>query len=79
MPRRKPEAVFLDVVPVFKPGDPPPSGYAEWFEWADVQRRAGLKQTRCRFCGLWFYPSETHDFMTCSEHVETPHTKGGRT
>jgi hypothetical protein len=51
--------------PNFKPGDPPPKGYSDWHEWAEVQHQAGLKQTRCRNCHRFFYPSENHDFKTC--------------
>jgi hypothetical protein len=50
----------LCLVGNYKPGDPPPEGYMEWFAWADVQLKAGLKQTPCRKCRLWFFPNETH-------------------
>ena len=30
----------------YKPGDLPPEGYLEWHEWAEVQRKAGIKQIR---------------------------------
>lgn len=42
----------------YKPGDPPPEGYLEWHEWAEVQHRAGLRQRSCPDCGLWRYPQE---------------------
>jgi hypothetical protein len=43
----------------YKPGDPRPEGYLEWFEWARVQRRAGLRQGRTRCCSKWLFPQET--------------------
>lgn len=41
-----------------KPGDNPPKRYLAWHEWAEVQRKAGIKQVRCRRCGLWKTPQE---------------------
>jgi hypothetical protein len=46
------------IVPKFKPGDQPPAGYLEWHDWADVQHRAGIRQSKCDVCGLWRYPQE---------------------
>lgn len=48
------------VMPRFKVGDPAPSGYLEWHEWADVQAKAGLKQLFCGQCsgGKWVFPFE---------------------
>jgi len=40
----------------YKPGDPPPEGYLAWHEWAEVQRKAGIKQVQCGRCGLWKTP-----------------------
>lgn len=37
----------------YKPGDLPPVGYLEWHEWAEIQRKAGIKQVQCGNCGLW--------------------------
>lgn len=42
----------------YKPGDPAPSGYLAWHEWAEVQHKAGLRQKQCCKCGLWKYPQE---------------------
>lgn len=42
----------------YKPGDLPPEGYLEWHEWAEVQRKAGIKQVQCGRCGLWKTPQE---------------------
>ena len=42
----------------FRPGDLPPEGYLAWHEWADVQRKAGIKQVACGRCGLWKCPQE---------------------
>lgn len=51
-------AIYLEIMPVFKPGDPPPAGYCEWHEWARVQHAAGLRQRQCPKCKLWRYPQE---------------------
>ena len=42
----------------YKPGDMPPDGYLAWHEWAEVQRKAGIKQRQCGRCGLWKTPQE---------------------
>ena len=42
----------------YKPGDMPPDGYLAWHEWAEVQRKAGIKQRQCGRCGLWRTPQE---------------------
>ena len=44
--------------PEFKPGDPMPSGYLAWHEWAEVQHKAGLRQVQCGRCGKWQYPQQ---------------------
>ena len=45
----------------YKPGDLPPDGYLAWHEWADVQRKAGIKQCACGRCGKWVTPQELSD------------------
>lgn len=50
--------VCLLVQPTFKPGDLPPEGYLEWHEWAEVQRKAGIRQRVCGKCGRWKTPQE---------------------
>lgn len=45
----------------YKPGDPAPTGYLDWHEWAEVQHKAGLRQAVCGSCGLWHYPQEFSD------------------
>ncbi len=42
----------------FKPGDPKPDGYSDRHEWARVQLKAGLRQKRCKKCGLLRFPQE---------------------
>lgn len=51
------------VMPEYKPGDLPPEGYLQWHEWAEVQRKAGIKQVECPTCGRWNTPQElsTHE------------------
>ena len=44
----------------YKPGDLPPtndSDYLGWHAWADVQRKAGIRQFKCE-CGKWITPQE---------------------
>ncbi len=50
--------VCILIEPHFAPGDPPPAGYCDWHDWAEVQMKAGLKQRRCWKCGLWRFPQE---------------------
>lgn len=57
----KPRYICLQVMPTFKVGDPAPAGYLEWYEWARVQTKGGLRQKKCRHCGLWMFPQEVHD------------------
>lgn len=59
---------FIDIMPIFKPGDPRPDGYMEGHEWARVQMRAGLRQSKCRGCGLWLFPQE-RDEHKCKPNV----------
>lgn len=49
---------YLTFGGVYKPGDPAPTGYLAWHEWAEVQHKAGLRQVRCCDCGLCRYPQE---------------------
>ena len=49
---------FLTFGGHYQPGDPPPSGYLDWHEWADVQHKAGLRQARCCDCGKLKFPQE---------------------
>jgi hypothetical protein len=44
--------------PGYKPGDPAPAGYLDWHAWAEVQHKAGLRQSQCCDCSLWRYPQE---------------------
>lgn len=46
------------VTPEFKPGDQAPEGYLAWYEWAEIQHKAGLRQQECGRCGKWKYPQE---------------------
>ena len=47
----------LLVTPLFRVGDPRTEGYLEWHEWARIQYRGGLRQTRGAD-GKWRFPSE---------------------
>lgn len=49
--------------PNWRPGDQPPtdkSDYLGWHAWAEVQHKAGLRQTQC-VCSKWCYPQEMSD------------------
>lgn len=39
-------------------GTQPPGGYMDWHNWAEAQHKAGLRQKRCRTCGLYMFPQE---------------------
>lgn len=58
-----PEFAHVLVMPDYKPGDLPPEGYLQWHEWAEVQRKAKIKQVQCPTCALWKTPQElsTHE------------------
>lgn len=49
---------IITVQAEYKPGDLPPEGYLAWHEWAEVQRKAGIRQRQCPGCGLWRTPQE---------------------
>lgn len=50
--------IHLLVMPEYKAGDPAPTGYLQWHEWAAVQHKAGLRSKQCGRCGLWRFPQE---------------------
>lgn len=52
------ELAHISIAGDYKPGDPPPAGYCNWHEWAQIQHRAGLRQKQCDNCGRWRYPQE---------------------
>jgi hypothetical protein len=54
----------------YKPGDQPPDGYLAWHEWAEVQRKAGIKQVQCGECGKWKTPQELSDASITSELID---------
>jgi hypothetical protein len=54
------EAWHIEIIPFFKVGDPVPESYVAWHDWAEVQHRGGLRQTRCEH-GKWLYPQEQCD------------------
>lgn len=65
----------------YRPGDLPPESYLDWHEWADVQRRAGIKQVECGKCGKWQTPQElstktmtlnARDRTGCAVEVKLP-------
>jgi hypothetical protein len=42
-------------------------GYVAWHEWAAIQEKAGLRQSRCGICGLWRYPQELSEKTVTSK------------
>ncbi len=52
------KGICVSISPTFAAGDPPPSGYLAWQEWARVQYSKGLRQARCPRCGKWRFPQE---------------------
>lgn len=59
----------------YKPGDPPPTGYLDWHQWAEVQYKAGLRQERCCQCVKVFFPQELSDRIV----INTPMNSRGET
>lgn len=55
----------------FKAGDPPPSDYVAWQDWAETQDRAGLRQKTCGVCGKWRFPQELSSEVIRSEDEAT--------
>jgi hypothetical protein len=55
------DSEILTVAGDYLPGDPSPSGYLETQEWAEVQIKAGLRQSACCKCGLCKFPQELSD------------------
>lgn len=54
----------------YKPGDQPPDGYLAWHEWAEVQRKAGIKQSQCGKCGKWKTPQELSQASVAAEAID---------
>lgn len=59
----------------FKAGDLPPNSYIAWHEWAEVQRKAGIKQVRCTRCGLWRTAQEMCVCTKCAEQNDGNNSK----
>lgn len=56
--RPRPWRGHILVMPTYNPGDLPPEGYLQWHEWAEVQRKAKIKQVECPTCAKWRTPQE---------------------
>lgn len=63
---------FITFAGEYKPGDPAPSGYLEWHEWAKAQSKGGLFQRRRQCCGRWKFPQEvcSHNPPDTTVHKE---------
>ena len=59
------ENAHIDFMPAYKVGDPEPSGYLQWHEFAAVQTRHGIHQQVCSVCYDWFFPQSQ------AEHAAT--------
>lgn len=59
----------------YEPGEQAPQGYLAWHEWAWAQHKAGLRQTQCGCCGLWFFPQELDQHLKAGSPVasQKPH------
>lgn len=66
----KPLTFIIDNHQTFKAGDPEPTDYIDWHDWARVQYAAGLRQRRCPRCQLLQFPQSmgTH---TCKPKAVT--------
>lgn len=71
---------WLTLAGEYQPGDPPPSGYCDWHEWAQVQLAAGLEPVRCGVCLRFKFPqelarTETPICVKCdgAEHAKQQH------
>jgi hypothetical protein len=62
---------ILTIVGDYKPGDPRPSGYSDFVEWATVQEKAGLRPARCGQCSLWRYPQEMSGRVVVSHPTDS--------
>ena len=58
------DLLCLLIMPEFKPGDKPPknAGYLEWHDWAGIQYKAGIRQSKCP-CGELITPQEMEDHI----------------
>lgn len=57
-PPREQPYLCIKIIPVYQVGDPRPQGYVEFFEWARVQAKGGLRQKRCKVCRRFRFPQE---------------------
>ena len=57
----------LLLMPDYKTGDPAPEGYLQWHAWADIQMKAGVRQTHCDRCGKWHFPQEVK--KSCGKQI----------
>lgn len=74
MPSKRVCGAIMHISGEFKAGDPAPSGYLDWHEWAQVQHKAGLRQVECPRCSKWKYPQELSGLIESFEAK----TRGGK-
>jgi len=49
----------------YEVGSQAPEGYRQWHEWAEVQYKAGLRQTMCPGCKKFMFPQEVDEHKNC--------------
>jgi hypothetical protein len=50
---------------IYPKGSQPPEGYVQWHDWARAQHLHGLRQQKCRRCGLFYFPQEADKHKHC--------------
>ena len=53
-----PNLICIEIASDYAVGSQPPPGYGNWHEWAKIQYKAGLRQSRCKECKLFHFPQE---------------------
>ena len=53
-----PRLICIEIASDYDVGSQPPPGYGNWHEWARVQYKAGLRQSKCKDCNLFHFPQE---------------------
>lgn len=58
MPSMYTKAERKEFMGMYPKGCSRPSGYCDFFEWAEAQAGHGLKQKRCNRCRRYLFPQE---------------------
>ncbi len=57
----------------YEVGEMPPKGYNDWFEWSEVQHKAGLRSVSCGVCGKCKWPQELSGKTIETKYRKTKH------